>query len=300
LTSALDLTPTRLQSPYGLLIVVGVLLGTVAVTPKLAALGGVPPLLVAVLAPAAAGLLLMLLPGRPSGNEAATPACLRYMGVSGALSVALPYALSFSAAPHVGGGFVAATFALPPILTYLFGLALGTEQAEPRRVAAAVVCLVGALIIVGVRTGVVDEPLWSLLALAAPVSSAAGNIYRSRYWPEGARPRALAPGMLLAAALWLVPVAGFTLTGWDANQATPTGWSALLLQCVVLAAMYPLFFRLQWIGGPVFLSQIGYVSLLFGIPVSAVLFNEPTFWSDAIGAALVLLGLAWLRPRPAT
>ena len=63
--------------------------------------------------------------------------------------------------------------------------------------------LAGSLLLALGKLNAGDSPiLWVLAALCVPVFLALGNIYRARYWPAGASPLSLAPGMLLGGRGW--------------------------------------------------------------------------------------------------
>jgi drug/metabolite transporter (DMT)-like permease len=56
--------------------------------------------------------------------------------------------------------------------------------------------------------------------------------------------------------------------------------------------MFLMFFRLQQIGGPTYLSQIGYVAAAVGLGVGVGYFGEvypPAVW---LGASIVTIGIA--------
>lgn len=279
--------PEERREAYSLLLGAGLMLSLIACVSKIAAASGVPPLVAAAAAPAIAGIALAAGALHRGVRLGGAPGYVRYVAVSGGLSVAAPYALSFTAVEHVGAGFVAATYAFPPILTYAMGVANGSERLEPRRGAAALASFAGALLIVGARAGDGGDWMWSALALAAPISLALGNVYRSAAWPAGVHREALAPGMLLAAAAMLAPFAMLRTP----QSVSLAGAAALAAQAGLMTGLYRTFFRLQQTGGPSFLSQIGYLSLLFGLPATAILFDEPLHASDAIGVVLTIAGI---------
>ena len=64
------------------------------------------------------------------------------------------------------------------------------------------------------------------------------------------------------------------------------------LQLVVSIIMFLMFFRLQQVGGPTYLSQIGYVAAAVGVVVGVFYFGEtypPSVWA---GAGVIALGIA--------
>ena len=97
-----------------------------------------------------------------------------------------------------------------------------------------------------------------------PVSLAIGNIYQTVDWPEDTGPIALAAGSHLAAARHAVRG-----VGGDRRRRTH---AAARRHAVAGAGagggglgMFVFFFRLQAVGAPVYLSQIGYVAAAVGL-----------------------------------
>jgi drug/metabolite transporter (DMT)-like permease len=101
--------------------------------------------------------------------------------------------------------------------------------------------------------------------------------------------------------------------GWVALalvvQGQPGGLALLglspglvFLQAAATAVTYLLYFRLQQVAGPVYLSQIGYVMTAVGLATGTLLFGErysPWVWTGAgvivVGVALVTFGPALFR-----
>ncbi len=68
-------------------------------------------------------------------------------------------------------------------------------------------------------------------------------------------------------------------------------WAAVA-QSIASAGMFALFFRLQAVGGPVYLSQIGYVAAALGLISGTLFLGEhypPLTW---IGAFVICVGVA--------
>lgn len=277
--------------PLLLLLAVGAMIGVTAVNAKAAALAGWHPL--ALLAWANLGAAALQFAGTAMLRRPVkvTAHYLRYYLLSGLL-LALPNALAFGAARHVGAGIVALCFAFPLIFTYGLALIAGLERLQPVRLAGVLLGLAGALVIALGQGGLgFSTSPWLLAAVSAPVVLAVGNLYRSLDWPRGADALELSPGMLLVGgALILAGVltAGIPLqpAGW--NLAT-TGF--LAGQTAIFALLYVLYFMLQKLAGPVYLSQIGSVGALVGIALATVVLEEPLTRSIVLAGALVAGGI---------
>ncbi len=288
--------PKRSFLPLLLLVTVGAMLGVTAVIAKAAALAGWPPVALLAWALLGGGLLQLgftLAAGRRPRTGAPY---LRYYLGSGLLQ-ALPNALAFAAAPHVGAGIVALCFAFPLIFTYGLALCFRLERLQAPRLAGVLLGLAGGLVIAAGSGGSGFSPSpwipspWMMAALAAPVFIAVGNLYRSLYWPPGASALELSPGMLLTAGASLL--LGLLAAG---TPLVPDSWgfatSALLLgQTAIFALLFVLYFVLQKLAGPVYLSQIGSVGALVGLGLATALLAEPLSPPTALAGLLVAGGI---------
>lgn len=217
---------------------------------------------------------------------------LEYYGVSALVGVAGSNLIFFSAIPHVGAGFVALIITLPPLLTYAGALALRMEKFQIIRAAGVVAALAGAGVLAARQLSAPDaDGVWILLALVGPVLLAIGNLYRTLRWPRGVSADALAPGMLIAAAIMLLGTGllpGFSLAV-PMDRSLPLGLIAI--QAVVFAGQFLLLFLLQKTGGPVLLSLLGSVGAVVGVPVAIFLQGEAPPEGLLVGAALIAAGV---------
>ncbi len=220
---------------------------------------------------------------------------LEYYFVAALVSVAAANLLLFSAIPHVGAGFVALILSLPPLLTYLGALILRIEQFYIIRALGVIAALIGAgALAVHKFTAPDSSVFWILVALCGPVLLAIGNIYRTLRWPDNASSSALAPGMLMAAALLL----GLFSMMSDFSIAVPLdleNWlplSMIAIQACVFAGQFLLLFLLQKTGGPVLLSLLGAVGAIVGVPVAIFLQGESPPEGLFLGATLIAIGVA--------
>ncbi len=88
---------------------------------------------------------------------------------------------------------------------------------------------------------------------------------------------------------------GLLLMLWGAGgSGGPCAANAglLLLQVVLSSAMFVVFFRLQWVGGPTYLSQIGYVAAAVGLLLGVFFLDEHYPQLVWAGAAAIALGVA--------
>lgn len=280
------------NSALGLLLITGSLLGLSLPFGKLATDGGIPAMLWAFVISMGAGgvlFLALLVTGR---RLPLTPHTLRYYTITAAVSYALPNLLMFSVMPQLGAGYTGIMFTLSPVITLVLSIFLRVRRPNLLGIGGIAVGFVGAVMVATTR-GEAGQPadlIWVFLGLLIPVSLALGNIYRTFDWPEGVGPIELASGSHLAAAAILF--AGIlALNG--ASSFGQLGGQPLLVAAQVASAslMFVFFFRLQAVGGPVYLSQIGYVAAAVGLFSGTVFLRESYEALTWIGAAIVVAGV---------
>jgi len=297
------------DSALGLLVVTGGLLGLTLPFGKLATAAGVPAMVWAfVISLGAGGVLLcaLLLRGQ---RIRLTAHKLRYFFVTAAVSYALPNLLMFSAIPHLGAGYTGIMFTLSPVVTLVFSILLRVRRPNMLGISGIAVGFVGAVMVAATRgeAGQPADMFWVVVGLLIPVSLAAGNIYRTVDWPEGTGPIELAVGSHLAAATLLL--AGI-LALFGIKAFAPLGGVPLVViaQVASASAMFAFFFRLQAVGGPVYLSQIGYVAAAVGLFAGTIFLGEHYQLLTWAGAAIITAGVfittkaqsqAVAKPQPA-
>ena len=283
---------TLWNSGLGLLVVTGGLLGLTLPFGKMATGSGVPAMLWAFVISFGAGGVLMcalLMRRRPL---VLTAHRLRYFVVTAAVSYAFPNLVMFSAIQHLGAGYTGIMFTLSPVITLVLSMLLGVRRPNLLGVAGIATGFVGALMVALTRgeAGQPAEIFWVLLGLLIPVSLAAGNIYRTVDWPERTGPIELAVGSHLAAAAMLFAgIIGFEGVGAFGQLASIP--LLVVAQMASASAMFAFFFRLQAVGGPVYLSQIGYVGAAVGLIAGVLYFGERYQLLTWAGAAVITAGV---------
>ncbi len=279
------------QSPAVLLLITGTLIGLNFPLGKIAGDAGVSPLIWALLISLGASSALLPLLIATRSLALPSPRVLRYTAISALLSFVAPNLLVFSVIPHTGAGYAGLMFALSPVFTALLAALFGLKTPGRLGRIGIVIGLAGAVVVSLTRgsASVGAERIWLLAALMIPVALAIGNVYRSLDWPEGAAPNVLAFwGHALAATLFVlllaarggVPVASLEVVAGPA-----------LMQVLVSAVTFPFFFRLQKSGGPVLLSQIGYVAAAVGLVAATAFLGERYGVATWAGAAVIAAGI---------
>jgi len=284
--------PGLLQSPPVLLLITGALLGMSFPLGKIAAEAGISAMMWSMtFSLGAAGILFPALFAKrrlslPRGRT------IRYIIISGLVSFVTPNLLLFSVIPHAGAGYTGLMFALSPVFTLV--LAVGFRLKTPHRggLIGIAVALVGAVVVSMTRGAAPEAPpaIWVGVALLIPLILACGNIYRTLDWPDKALPDVLAfwshvfSVMVFLVLLWmtegLIPLHELAAAPW-----------LTLLQMFVAGLIFPAYFRLQQHGGPVLLSQIGYVAAAVGLVAATGFLGERYGAMTWSGAAVIALGM---------
>ena len=284
------MTPFR-DHPLFLLLTTGLLLGFYFPVGRLSADAGIDPLLWALLISLGPGLLLAIV-SLASDRSMLQVGHLGFALFSGLLAYVVPNALTFGALPHVGSGYMSLMFAFSPVVTAALSMLLGVRPPNGRLLAGVGLGFAGAVFIALSRFGLPADAngQWHWLAFLVPLSLGIGNVFRTAFWPKGMAPLRMAAVTNLVASLPLIVL----LTVWGRDGAVATALQSpllLLLQVAISAAMFTVFFRLQWVGGPTYLSQIGYVAAAVGLLCGVVFLQEvypPLVWA---GAATIAAGV---------
>lgn len=285
--------------PPALLLLTGALLAFSIVIARLASDHGAAMLWFLTVAMAGAGLLLFAIAATRGDTGGHWPKLLVFSIGAGAFQ-ALPNAIGYLAVAHVGAGYLALAFAFPLLLTYLLALGFGLERFNSWRALGVGVALSGGMLLVLAKfDGLTDNAAnasvavgWVLAASAIPLIIAAGNLYRTRFWPSGAQPRLLAALMLLLAATLTAPFAS-AIEGTEGLARLIQNDALLVLVGINIAAFalqFVAYFELQRTAGPVYFSQIGSVAAAVGTPAAVVVFGESLPGNFSLAAVLIIVG----------
>ena len=282
-----------MNRPLLLLIGTGAALGLNFPLGKSAMAAGVNPALWSAVISLGAGLAMLLAASLTEIKRPHAKSTLQFAIISGLISYVVPNFLTYSVIPKIGSGLAAIMFALSPVVTALLSVIFRVRPPNVLGIAGIALGLAGAVIIIFSRNADFNGggTFWILAALLIPVFLGLGNVYRTLAWPEGASPRKLASHTNLAAVPFLASVVIIQTGTIDvAPLASIPGLVAA--QLAVSTVMFLMFFRLQQIGGPTYLSQIGYVAAAVGVVIGVMYFGEtypPSVWA---GAGVIALGIA--------
>ena len=283
-----------MNRPLFLLLATGAALGLNFPLGKLAMAAGITPALWAAVISLGAGAAMLFIVTVTEWKNPSRTSTTYFAIVSGFLSYVVPNALTYAVIPKIGSGLAAIMFALSPVVTALFSLLLRVRPPNLISIFGIVVGLAGAGIIIFSRntdfSGGAAE--WLLLALLIPLFLGAGNVYRTMAWPFGASPRKLAAHTNLAAVPFFALLV-YAQTGTIDVMPLAAIPELVAMQLVVSTIMFLMFFRLQQVGGPTYLSQIGYVAAAVGVAVGVFYFGETYPRSVWVGAGIIAAGVAF-------
>lgn len=275
-----------------LLLSVGSFLALSVVLGKLADGAGASRLLFLCVALLGAGAALAAIAQAQSAWRPLSRPIAVYGLVSGVF-LAIPYSLGFLALRHVDASFITLTFVFPGLLTWLMAVPMGMERMRMRRLFGVTLGLAsGMLLVVGKWQQPDAAPLWIMAILAVPLFLAVGNIYRTMAWPAGEAPVVLASLMLASGGLLLLPVvllSDLARDGWTLDGGLILG--LLAAQIATFTLVYYLFFILQRMAGPVYLSQIGPVAAVVGPMIGIFILGESPPANLLSAGVLMAVGL---------
>lgn len=283
--------------PVLLLVAAGLCIGSIFPLGKLATAQGVPPLIYVGAAALGATLVLMLVSAVVGHRLRPTAATIRYALVAGQLTFAIPWSAVVWTIAHLGSGIPAIIQSTAPIFTLMLVYALRLERPNPVRLTGLALGLAGALIILLSRSSGAMQPasaVWYGVALVAPVVLAIGNVFRTTNWPSGQTPLVLAAWSLLAAtvgiALCSLALIGAGVFNWSGGITTEA-FIIMVGQGIATGLGYAFFFRLQQVGGPVFVSQLSYVNTAVGLGFAVALFSEQLSRWSWLALGLIVIGV---------
>jgi len=278
--------------PAVLLLMTGALFGFNFPLGKVAGGAGISPMVWTMIV--SLGACLLLLPVLVLKRRLVLPKgrVIRYVIISAIISFVGPNLLLFSVIPHAGAGYTGLMFALSPVFTLLLAAVFRLKVPRRTGLVGIAVALLGTVIVCVTRgvTPAAPPMVWTIAALAIPVMLACGNVYRTLDWPQNASPDVLAFWGHAFSMLILLPVM------WAQNGSIPIHQLALaptaaFAQMLIAGLMFPVYFRLQQQGGPVLLSQLGYVAAAVGLIAATIFLGERYSAITWLGAAVIAIGI---------
>lgn len=228
------------------------------------------------------------------GREALT-----FAGVVAVIGVVIPNTTFYLAVARLPAGIMSIVIATIPLMALPLAVAIGRDRFDAPRVVGLVAGLGGVAVIAAPGAALPDPSLapWLLVALVGPAFYAMESNFVAAYGTAGLDPlQAIFLASLASLALCL-PLAALSgeayapWADWGADDA------ALLAASAVSVAAYVAYVWLAREAGAVFASQLSYLVTASGLLWAMMLLGErfpPGIWA---ALALMLGGLALVRPR---
>lgn len=277
--------------PLFLLLATGLMLGMNFPLGKLASAEGMDPLVWSMLISLVPGLALFAVLALREGIVWRVRQ-LPFATLAGILAYVIPNIITFSVIPKIGSGLTSLTFALSPVCTAMLSLVLGVRPPNAKLLAGVGLGFAGAILIALARDGLNlgENANWLFIAFLIPVSLAWGNVYRTARWPKDMSPLSMAAAATLSSGL-ILTVLVLALRGPMAIMQLAEMPGLSLLQVATSLAQFLVFFRLQWVGGPTYLSQIGYVAAAVGLGAGVIFLGETYPFAVWAGATAIAAGI---------
>ncbi len=272
-----------------LLFGAGLIYGLTFTCNKIAVSAGIPPVAYVFWQCLGAGLVLLAVSLAAVTRPGLSGRDIRRYFVISVPALALPFTVLSFVAPKLPAGVLAMGQVLVPMLTYLFAIAARLDRPHFLKVGGILVGLAGVLLILvpGASLPAPDMVWWLLLGFSAPLLYAFSSIAAVLFRPPETPSAPMAAALLLASALFLLPLMAATGSWWFFAGAMDDGDWALLGVTAINALYWVLFFEIIRRAGPVFFSTFNYIVTLSGVLWGVVIFGDrPSAW---IWGALVLM-----------
>ena len=281
--------PKSLVIPATLVIVGGVVYGSLFAANKIAIEVGFPFIAYTFWQSLFAGVALLIVAlARADAPKLTVPHVRHYLLLS-TLGIVIPVLVLTFIADKLPAGVVTLIIGLTPPLTYVFAFMLRRESLRWLSVGGVVLGFTSILLIV-VPAQSLSAPgaaIWMIVALLVPVSVATNIIVISYLRPPDTSTVSLVCGLLLSAAaitLVVMLVAGGVHGFWNVGGA---GVWAMLWAAGGQIVAFVAGLEIARLAGPIYVSQMNYVIVGAGFLWALVLFDEGL--SAWVWAALLVM-----------
>lgn len=283
--------------PLALLLACGLCLGTIFPLGRIAQQQGISALTYIFTTAAGAGVVLAVLSWMTGQSLRPSKAAFRYAAISGQLTFAIPWGCVVVVLPKLGSALPAIIQCLTPMTTLALVYFLRLEKPNLLRITGLLIGFSGIVIVLILQNQQTNTEsaalVWYAVALITPAVLAIGNVYRSTNWPQTTNhPLQLAAWSMFAASFSMFCLSLITrgISGALLNELI-SGWHFLLAQGLTTGAGFAFFFRLQLIGGPIYVSQLSYVNTAVGVGFAVILLAEVLSPWTYLALAFSFLGI---------
>jgi drug/metabolite transporter (DMT)-like permease len=274
------------------LLAVGAMWGLTPSLAKLVMAEGMRPLGVATLAATVSAACLFAVAAARGERPAWSARHVLHYAGGGVVGMSLAHFFAFTGLLRAPVGLLALLIPLSALFTVIIFALARVERATRRSLTGAAIGMAGVALAMAPGAALPDPALlpWAALMLLTPLCYAASNLFSLKLAVPGSTRLAQATGTVILAAAGAAALA--LPLGHLAPPPSLFAAGILLVQGVVTAVAYLLYFRLLFGAGGVFTSQISYVITLAGLFWGFVLFAEVPGWLTIPAAALIFAGVA--------
>lgn len=283
------------------LVAVGVGWGSTQSLGKIAASGGAGPIALVFWQLAICTAVLGAIAALRGKWPMLTKPALQFYTVVAVLGTLAPSVAFYISITRLPAGIMSIIISTVPMIAFPLGLMLGAERFSWRRLAGLALGLAGVLLIALPDASLPDPAMAAFLPLAmvGPLFYALEGLYVERVGTRGmdalaAMLGASAVGAVIALPMMLALGQGYLPRQFAAPQAAMLGMSALH------ALLYAAFVWLAARAGAVFATQTSYIVTASGMVWAAVILGERFSPLVILAAAVLLGGIALVRPKTAT
>ncbi|WNO10756.1 DMT family transporter [Teredinibacter sp. KSP-S5-2] len=275
------------------LLAVGTLLSLSVSLSKFAYLDGIDPIAFLFVSSTIAGCILQIVSLSMGYRFFPSRIAYEYALVTG-IVFALTNVMSFLVVNRVGVGYLSILLTFPISITWFLSIFMGLAALRVKQLLGTMLCIAGGVLLSLSTNQIAPQSYpWSYIALLIPIVISVGNIYRSCRWPDGIHAIQLASVMLLSSSALIWGVQYTLSSSWEADIigvfAQPK-W--LIGEVIVYIFMYYLFFVVQRLSGPVYISLIGVIASMTGALISVTFLSETISVGMMAAILVIILGLA--------
>lgn len=225
---------------------------------------------------------------------------LRFYLVVAVLGTVIPGMTFYTSIARLPSGIMSILISTIPLMAFPMALLLGLDRFSWKRVLGLLLGLAGVCLIALPQTSLPDPAMVGFLPLAllGPLCYALEGTYVSRFGTGGmdavqAMFGAALMGLILCLPIMIWQGQGFVMP----IPPGPAEW-ALIASSAIHGLLYACYVWLAARAGAVFAAQTSYIVTASGVVWAMVLLGErfsPWVWA---AAAVMLLGLSLVQPRP--
>lgn len=217
-----------------------------------------------------------------------------YYSVCAILGYVAPFFMQIVVAKHLPAGVLTIIAATAPIWTMLIAWLARMETVTARRGLGVLTGFAAVMLLLSPTMAPAETAHtgWLLASLAIPLTYAAYHNYVARSWPQGLDSLQVATGEAIAAFVIVLPTYFLTSDVIPSGDWSGGVWTIPAMVVLTVIAVF-LYFEINRLAGPVFVSQASYITVVAGILWGMAIFGEP--FTVALGASALLLILSlWL------